>query len=985
MTPPKVTSFVPSDTEIQNGDDKTETKPFTEAQTAKKGDDDVVGDIIKDAIEKMGDETAEEAMDNSTTAQYSSLGATLLDDETQQGIVIRRAKQAVIHTAFTEMRIERMEKDLKQIKKDVYKLPIDFIVTKKQHHPVFNHVLQRSSPGDFKLSKAGMKIRPEQRPALEVEILEQIKPSAANPEELSPPRRTNTGLSEAQLNVYKSPQSLRVRPRPLLAHLQRVTRVQASDTLEPAKNALEQNAVLFLSPFKLFVNYEKEIRQSLVDLEIAVNELSDQSDSDDAAEGHKSPARNEKLFKDEDLLLDLKLLVQFLDEDLQPIFDMRKKLRDGTALDIDYQNLYHLFKRGDIVMVQSDRSHAYRVASFTGGREPLCDEIDKSIKPKPVDGFVLDLLSIRYDGSQYIAQLDHFSIRPFLGRLPISSLPVYPLKYDSNTDLEEELVAQGKRFVELTSSPWLHKHLRGKTLDEPSHDIDAQVIVDMKMAMSAVPRWKPSGKRITQNELTAADVRETKLTPYCGDQVHFEGCCGGDIAFKDLRLDDMDATKFLVQQNRSLQPRGHTELSREDLMLLPPHVHGFVLRNRQWVTMLTADLSEARFESGFQELMLPERHKSAIQALVNIHENSRTHANSTIGTGIDLVKGKGTGLIILLHGEPGVGKTSTAECVADDTKRPLFPITCGDIGETAVEVEKNLQYNFQLAHKWGCVLLLDEADVFLAKRNKTDLRRNAVTSVFLRSLEYYAGILFLTTNRVGSIDPAFKSRIHVSLFYPSFSLEQTRQLYEVYINRTREEQKRANVASFKIKEKEILKFARRHFKEMERDGLGTWNGRQIRNAFQAAIALVEYESQHTKDGDPKPALGAAQFQIIADSSKEFDRYLSSTLGAPEADIAHHEQWRYDRYGRAESTHAGSSQGKDSKAGKPYHTKASGIADTDSDDDDDDSSDDTSSDEEPKTKQQEKGKKSADEAVSSAKGGDSFEEYQQFLRWKNAQK
>lgn len=81
-----------------------------------------------------------------------------------------------------------------------------------------------------------------------------------------------------------------------------------------------------------------------------------------------------------------------------------------------------------------------------------------------------------------------------------------------------------------------------------------------------------------------------------------------------------------------------------------------------------------------------------------------------------------------------MGKTSTAECVADETQRPLFPITCGDIGETAMEVEVNLHKNFNLAQRWGCVLLLDEADVFLAKRNKTDLRRNAVTSVFLRSL-----------------------------------------------------------------------------------------------------------------------------------------------------------------------------------------------------------------------------------------------------------
>lgn len=121
--------------------------------------------------------------------------------------------------------------------------------------------------------------------------------------------------------------------------------------------------------------------------------------------------------------------------------------------------------------------------------------------------------------------------------------------------------------------------------------------------------------------------------------------------------------------------------------------------------------------------------------------------------------------------------------------------------------------------------MLDEADVFLAKRNKTDLRRNAVTSVFLRSLEYYAGILFLTTNRVGSIDPAFKSRIHMSLFYPKFDLEATLKLYSTYIERTREQQDQLESNTFKIKDKQILKFARRHFRQNEKEGLGTWNGR----------------------------------------------------------------------------------------------------------------------------------------------------------------
>lgn len=95
---------------------------------------------------------------------------------------------------------------------------------------------------------------------------------------------------------------------------------------------------------------------------------------------------------------------------------------------------------------------------------------------------------------------------------------------------------------------------------------------------------------------------------------------------------------------------------------------------------------------------------------------------------MDLIRGKGKGLIFLLHGAPGVGKTLTAETIAAYTGRPLYPITCGDIGQTPGEIEDNLEHHFKLAHKWGCVLLLDEADVFLAKRERGDVKRNALVS-----------------------------------------------------------------------------------------------------------------------------------------------------------------------------------------------------------------------------------------------------------------
>lgn len=95
---------------------------------------------------------------------------------------------------------------------------------------------------------------------------------------------------------------------------------------------------------------------------------------------------------------------------------------------------------------------------------------------------------------------------------------------------------------------------------------------------------------------------------------------------------------------------------------------------------------------------------------------------------LDLVRGKGLGLIVLLHGPPGTGKTSTAETIASYTGRPLYSITCGDLGDEPREVEQQLEKHTNRGDKWGCVLLLDEADVFLMRRDFKDSKRNALVS-----------------------------------------------------------------------------------------------------------------------------------------------------------------------------------------------------------------------------------------------------------------
>jgi SpoVK/Ycf46/Vps4 family AAA+-type ATPase len=173
-------------------------------------------------------------------------------------------------------------------------------------------------------------------------------------------------------------------------------------------------------------------------------------------------------------------------------------------------------------------------------------------------------------------------------------------------------------------------------------------------------------------------------------------------------------------------------------------------------------------QESFNSLVLGYKQKSLIHALVKQHEIRASQFD-------DIVQGKGKGLVGLLAGPPGCGKTLTAEAVAEVlytililkilrlispdkvTRRPLYCVSAGELGTDAKTVDKALIQILELAQTWKAVLLLDEADVFLFQRSSSDVVRNALVSIFLRQLEYYQGILFLTTNMIAQCDAAFES------------------------------------------------------------------------------------------------------------------------------------------------------------------------------------------------------------------------------------
>ncbi|RYP92923.1 hypothetical protein DL770_000973 [Monosporascus sp. CRB-9-2] len=357
-------------------------------------------------------------------------------------------------------------------------------------------------------------------------------------------------------------------------------------------------------------------------------------------------------------------------------------------------------------------------------------------------------------------------------------------------------------------------------------------------------------------------------------------------------------------------------LSEEDLVIMSYRVFGFILRTRKWAqldlnnfappetfasdeTSDKEDLQEGGGDSEkievivdqnpdkdesprvagskegveasynkkeapqtfFDQLVLPKGHKEMVVSLIAQHFRDKDSSSK---------ESKETQQVDIVRGKQGV---------AEMFKKPLFQITCGDLGTTASEVEQALETHFTLANRWGCVLLLDEADIFSAARSKEDFIRNGLVSVFLRVLEYYAGILFLTTNRVGDFDEAFASRIHISLYYPQLDLASTKAIFKLNLDLINERFKSKD-RKIEIKEDEILKFAQEYFETRHGE---KWNGRQIRNACQTALALAEFRAQggsykRVEHVDAVVELQVEDLKTVSKAYLQFIQYLNDVRG-----------------------------------------------------------------------------------------------------------
>jgi hypothetical protein len=210
-----------------------------------------------------------------------------------------------------------------------------------------------------------------------------------------------------------------------------------------------------------------------------------------------------------------------------------------------------------------------------------------------------------------------------------------------------------------------------------------------------------------------------------------------------------------IPGQRRNSPWHEQEHQQEEPDGVLPFVRAFSLRTRSFLYTDFRNTDVYHYQTDIeQRLLLKPAHRKIIQAIFAADEETIK----------DLIPGKTGGLCVLAWGNPGVGKTLTAEVYAELKERPLYALSVSEIGTSPQEIEKNLQRVFTRVERWNAVLLFDECDVFLSKRGD-DIHQSAVVGMFLRLMDYYSGTMFLTTNRLGVVDEAVDSRLAFRIHY----------------------------------------------------------------------------------------------------------------------------------------------------------------------------------------------------------------------------
>ncbi|KAI9724291.1 MAG: hypothetical protein M1828_003715 [Chrysothrix sp. TS-e1954] len=543
--------------------------------------------------------------------------------------------------------------------------------------------------------------------------------------------------------------------------------------------------------------------------------------------------------KNEETKKHAELLYDVLEKEFKDVIEEAMDMWENRV--ITYELLWTLFQPGNTVYARQDgQETALKLVSGKYGRnnDGVCV-------------FWLTCQLVDFNGSQWGTQRLNLSIMTYNGTMQIQKLSAYPIEYHPKSEeIQERLIERGGRVEALAGNHYKAYSgigwRKGQFGQKDRFNIKGRVVIDT----ASWNRFNPnSNVYVTSLGHSGIDAAAGLGSGQNDDD-------GGDNDDNDSdgynSYDDEDESGMPLDgyfpDDDEDQPQ-RTPLTKEQKLLCTPLLRGYALKEKQWLNLFVNCVHEIEFSSAaFEALVLPSDQKELILGF--------TEQQRSVSKFDDVIEGKGKGIIMLLCGPPGVGKTLTAESVAEEMKAPLYMMSAGDLGLEPRTVEQKLSNILEMCTKWKAILLIDEADVFLEARSLHELERNKLVSIFLRILEYYEGIMFLTTNRVQAFDAAFQSRIHISLDYPDLSAESRKTVWQNFLKSM------PSSVEHSISERELEKLA-----------LIEINGRQIKNALKTAQLLARKRVQKLGFEHVKTVLDVTQH--LHKATRETDQQRSA--------------------------------------------------------------------------------------------------------------
>ncbi|KAG2156425.1 hypothetical protein DEU56DRAFT_234799 [Suillus clintonianus] len=338
--------------------------------------------------------------------------------------------------------------------------------------------------------------------------------------------------------------------------------------------------------------------------------------------------------------------------------------------------------------------------------------------------------------------------------------------------------------------------------------------------------------KLAEGSLILSDFRTTKVTPEICTRLTERGRKYASLAGVHHRLhrgrrimvdrlgwntfgyNHTDDTPFpfpLLRDRSKARDDDVLPVPEADIDLLPRFMPGFDLERKSWGLFDVDEVEPIKFnESAWKHIVLDESSKDAIEGVVGSFDFSKEATTDE----------EQTGLVILLHGPSGTGKTATVEAIAEHFRRPLYSLAVCSLPLDTTLLVDTLTSRLDAARTWNAIVLIEAGDILMqTQRLEPIMEEHIRISTTLEFFEQHRCLVFVTARTTCT---AYMSHFAMTIQYPELDADSRQVMW-------------SNMLSG-----EESNISRRDIEELSRVAV---NGRAMKNIHKTAKALARSSKQ----------------------------------------------------------------------------------------------------------------------------------------------